>query len=183
MESGTPQSHEADVSRPAPDSFEGQLLALLPIMRRYSRSLAKSDAEGEDLLQDCVTKALSRRGQWRGLNLRGWMLTIMTNLYRNSYKSKARTQYETLDAAENISAATADDDPFQLQQLEVAINSLSEDNRAVLMLIVVEGYSYGETAGILKIPVGTVMSRLSRARQRLGEHMNGTNVVTLRRNK
>ncbi len=49
MESGTSQSHEVDVSRPAPDSFEGQLLALLPIMRRYSRSLAKSDAEGEDL--------------------------------------------------------------------------------------------------------------------------------------
>ncbi len=107
----------------------------------------------------------------------------MTNLYRNRYKSKARTQYETLDAAENISTATTDEDPFQLQQLEVAINSLSEDNRAVLMLVVVEGYSYGEAAGILKIPVGTVMSRLSRARQRLGEHMNGANVVTLRRNK
>lgn len=183
MESGTPQSHEADVSRPAPDSFEGQLLALLPIMRRYSRSLAKSDAEGEDLLQDCVTKALSRRGQWRGLNLRGWILTIMTNLYRNSYKIKARTQYETLDAAENIGAQSAESDPFQLQQLENAINSLSEDNRAVLMLIVVEGYSYGEAAQMLDVPVGTIMSRLSRARHRLGEYMNGANVVTLRRNK
>lgn len=153
MESGTPQSHEADLSRPAPDSFEGQLLALLPIMRRYSRSLAKSDAEGEDLLQDCVTKALSRRNQWRGLNLRGWILTIMTNLYRNSYKSKARTQYETLDAAENISAATTDNDPFQLQQLEVAINSLSEDNRAVLMLIVVEDTAMARPREYSKSPL------------------------------
>jgi len=112
MESGTSQSHEVDVSRPAPDSFEGQLLALPPIIPRYSRSLAKSDAEGEDLLQDCVTKALSRRGQWRGLNLRGWILTMMTNLYRNSYKSKARTRHETLDAAENISSPSTESDPF-----------------------------------------------------------------------
>ncbi|WP_312471923.1 RNA polymerase sigma factor [Brucella sp.] len=182
MESGRSQSHEADVSRPAPDSFEGQLLALLPIMRRYSRSLAKSDAEGEDLLQDCVTKALSRRGQWRGLNLRGWILTMMTNLYRNSYKSKARTRHETLDAAENISSPSTESDPFQLQQLEEAINSLPEDNRSVLMLIVVEGYSYSEAATMLDIPIGTVMSRLSRARQRLADHMNGSNVVMLRRN-
>lgn len=87
MGSGTSQSHEADVSHPAPETFEGQLLALLPVMRRYSRSLAKSDAEGEDLLQDCVAKALARRGQWRGLNLRGWILTMMTNLYRNGYKA------------------------------------------------------------------------------------------------
>lgn len=183
MGSGTPQSHEADVSHPAPESFEGQLLALLPIMRRYSRSLAKSDAEGEDLLQDCVAKALARRGQWRGLNLRGWILTMMTNLYRNGYKSRARTRYETLDAAENVCDASTEAEPFQLQQLEAAINALPEDNRAVLMLIVVEGYSYGEAAEILDIPIGTVMSRLSRARHRLAEHMNSSNVVTLRRNR
>ncbi|KAB2786947.1 RNA polymerase sigma factor [Brucella anthropi] len=183
MGSGTPQSHEADVSHPASESFEGQLLALLPVMRRYSRSLAKSDAEGEDLLQDCVAKALSRRGQWRGLNLRGWILTMMTNLYRNGYKSRARTRHETLDAAENVSVAATETDPFQLQQLEEAINSLPEDNRAVLMLVVVEGYSYGEAAEMLGIPVGTVMSRLSRARHRLAEHMSGSNIVTLRRNR
>ncbi|MBB5702831.1 RNA polymerase sigma-70 factor (ECF subfamily) [Ochrobactrum daejeonense] len=171
------------MSQSVPDSFEGQLLALLPIMRRYSRSLAKSDAEGEDLLQDCVAKALARRGQWRGLNLRGWILTMMTNLYRNSYKSRARVRYETLDAAENVSSSTGETDPFQLELLENAINTLPEDNRAVLMLVVVEGYSYGEAAAMLDIPVGTVMSRLSRARQRLAEHMSGSNVVTLRRSR
>ncbi len=64
---------------------------------------------------------------------------------------------------------------------EEAINTLPEDNRAVLMLIVVEGYSYGEAAEMLGIPVGTVMSRLSRARHRLAEHMSGSNIVTLRR--
>ncbi len=183
MGSGTQQSHEAGLSQSVPDSFEGQLLALLPIMRRYSRSLAKSDAEGEDLLQDCVAKALARRGQWRGLNLRGWILTMMTNLYRNSYKSRARVRYETLDAAENVSSSTGETDPFQLELLENAINTLPEDNRAVLMLVVVEGYSYGEAAAMLDIPVGTVMSRLSRARQRLAEHMSGSNVVTLRRSR
>lgn len=183
MGSGTQQSHEAGVSQSAPDSFEGQLLALLPIMRRYSRSLAKSDAEGEDLLQDCVARALARRGQWRGLNLRGWILTMMTNLYRNGYKSRTRVRYETLDAAENVSSSPEEADPFQLELLENAINTLPEDNRAVLMLVVVEGYSYGEAATMLDIPVGTVMSRLSRARQRLAEHMSGANVVTLRRSR
>ena len=67
---------------PSPDTFEGQILALLPSLRRYSRSLTRSDVEGEDLLQDCVEKVLARRGQWRGINLRGWVLTTMTNLYR-----------------------------------------------------------------------------------------------------
>src|SRR5690606_34078259 len=137
MGSGTSQSHAADVSHPAPETFEGQLLALLPVMRRYSRSLAKSDAEGEDVLQDCVAKALARRGQSRGLTLRGWILTMVTNRYRHGYQRRARTRHETLDAAENVSIAASETDPFQLQQLEEAINTLPEDNRAVLMLIVV----------------------------------------------
>ncbi|RQP21049.1 MAG: RNA polymerase sigma factor, partial [Brucella intermedia] len=103
-------------------------------------------------------------------------------LYRRRL-CRARTRHETLDAAENVSVAASETDPFQLQQLEEAINTLPEDNRAVLMLIVVEGYSYGEAAEMLSIPVGTVMSRLSRARNRLAEHMNGSNIVTLRRNR
>ena len=77
----------------APDSFEAEVLALLPSLRRYSRSLARSDADGEDLLQDCVEKVLVRRGQWRGLNLRGWVLTIMTNLYRNGLRQQANRNY------------------------------------------------------------------------------------------
>lgn len=165
---------------PAPESFEGQVLALLPSLRRYSRSLTRSDSEGEDLLQDCIEKVLTRRAQWRGLNLRGWVLTIMTNLYRNARRPGPRGMTVDLEAAEQIAAPA---DPLERSRLEDALNSLSEENRAVLMLVVIEGYTYSEVAVALDIPIGTVMSRLSRARQRVAERMKADNVITLRRPK
>jgi RNA polymerase sigma-70 factor (ECF subfamily) len=171
------------VKTPAPESFEGQILALLPSLRRYSRSLTRSDADGEDLLQDCVEKVLARRGQWRGLNLRGWVLTIMTNLYRNGRRGKARDGMLELDAAGDVAAPEVPADPLERTRLDNALNSLSEEHRAVLMLVVIEGYSYSEVAAALDIPIGTVMSRLSRARRRVAEHLKADNVITLRRPK
>ncbi len=171
------------VKTPAPETFEGQILALLPSLRRYSRSLTRSDNEGEDLLQDCVEKVLARRSQWRGLNLRGWALTIMTNLYRNARRNGPRNMTVELDAAESLPSPAVPSDPLERARLEDALNGLSEENRAVLMLVVVEGYTYSEVATALDIPIGTVMSRLSRARQRVAERMKADNVITLRRPK
>jgi RNA polymerase sigma-70 factor (ECF subfamily) len=168
---------------PAPETFEGQILALLPSLRRYSRSLTRSDADGEDLLQDCVEKVLARRTQWRGLNLRGWMLTVMTNLHRNQRRSAVRGSLVDLDGAVDLAAPEAPTDPLERSQLETALNGLSEDHRAVLMLVVIEGYTYQEVATALDIPIGTVMSRLSRARQQIGERMKADNIITLRRPK
>ncbi|MBY5899344.1 RNA polymerase sigma factor [Rhizobium leguminosarum] len=168
---------------PAPETFEGQILALLPSLRRYSRSLTRSDTDGEDLLQDCVEKVLTRRGQWRGLNLRGWVLTIMTNLYRNGRRGKARDGLVELDAAEDLAASEPPADPMERARLDDALNSLSEEHRAVLMLVVIEGYTYGEVAAALDIPIGTVMSRLSRARRRVAERLKADNIITLRRPK
>lgn len=167
----------------APDSFEAEVLALLPSLRRYSRSLTRSDADGEDLLQDCVEKVLVRRGQWRGLNLRGWVLTIMTNLYRNGLRQQGGRSFVELDDSVDLPAAEADSDPLQRSRLEAALNSLGEEYRAVLMLVVVEGYSYQDVADLLDIPIGTVMSRLSRARQKMTSLMSTDNVITLRRPK
>jgi RNA polymerase sigma-70 factor (ECF subfamily) len=168
---------------PAPETFEGQILALLPSLRRYSRSLTRSDADGEDLLQDCVEKVLARRRQWRGLNLRGWVLTVMTNLYRNQRRSTVRSRLVDLDGAVDIAAPEAPTDPLERTRLETALNSLSEDHRSVLMLVVIEGYTYQEVATALDIPIGTVMSRLSRARQQIGQRMKADNIITLRRPK
>nr|WP_210289740.1 RNA polymerase sigma factor [Rhizobium sp. BK196] len=179
----SPSPDEASVKKPPPDTFEGQILALLPSLRRYSRSLTRSDAEGEDLLQDCVEKVLARRGQWRGLNLRGWVLTTMTNLYRNTRRASPRERLVELDAAEEIASPDAQADPLERLRLEQALDSLSEEHRSVLMLVVIEGYSYGEVATMLDIPIGTVMSRLSRARHRMSDHMKADNVITLRRPK
>jgi RNA polymerase sigma-70 factor (ECF subfamily) len=167
----------------APDAFEAQVLTLLPSLRRYSRSLTRTDADGDDLLQDCVEKVLTRRGQWRGLNLRGWMLTIMTNLYRNGLRQRAGRSFVDLEESVDMPAPEIDADPLERSRLEIALNTLPEENRAVLMLVVVEGYSYQDVATMLDIPIGTVMSRLSRARKRLSDLMNADNVVTLRRPK
>jgi RNA polymerase sigma-70 factor (ECF subfamily) len=168
---------------PAPETFEGQILALLPSLRRYSRSLTRSDADGEDLLQDCVEKVLARRTQWRGLNLRGWVLTVMTNLYRNQRRSTARGGLVDLEGAADLAAPETHDDPLERSRLETALNGLSEDHRAVLMLVVIEGYTYQEVANALDLPIGTVMSRLSRARRQIGDRMKADNVITLRRPK
>ncbi|MDE1991496.1 MAG: RNA polymerase sigma factor [Rhizobiaceae bacterium] len=167
----------------APDSFEAEVLALLPSLRRYSRSLTRSDADGEDLLQDCVEKVLTRRTQWRGMNLRGWVLTIMTNLYRNGLRRDGGRSFVDLEDGAELPAAETSSDPLERSRLEAALNSLGEDYRAVLMLVVVEGYSYQDVATMLDIPIGTVMSRLSRARQKMTGLMNADNVVTLRRPK
>ena len=137
---------------PAPETFEGQILALLPSLRRYSRSLTRSDSDGEDLLQDCVEKVLARRTQWRGLNLRGWVLTIMTNLYRNQRRTIVRGNTVDIDGAIDVAAPEISTDPLERSRLEDALNGLSEDHRAVLMLVVIEGYTYQEVADMPTYP-------------------------------
>jgi RNA polymerase sigma-70 factor (ECF subfamily) len=107
----------------------------------------------------------------------------MTNLYRNSRRRSIRDTLVELDVAEELASPELTADPLERTRLEDALNSLSEENRAVLMLVVIEGYSYSEVAVALDIPIGTVMSRLSRARQRIAERIKADNVITLRRPK
>jgi RNA polymerase sigma-70 factor (ECF subfamily) len=168
---------------PDDQNFEGQILALLPALRRFARSLARSDVDGEDLLQDTIEAALTRRGQWRGLNLRSWLLTIICNRHRNGLRSRIRHQNVEIEEAENVAAPDPVSDPLERARLEAALNSLPDEQRAVLMLVVVEGCSYAETAGLLSVPVGTVMSRLARARQKVSDYMKAENIVPLRRPK
>lgn len=166
---------------PAPQSFEERLMVLIPDLRRYSRSLARSDADGEDLLQDSVERVLLSRATWSGVNLRGWVMAIMTNLYRNGTRRSRRFPSVEIEAAENLPAHETVGDPLQQARLARALDALSADHRAVLMLVVIEGYAYAEVAGIMRVPVGTVMSRLARAREQLGKHLSEDNIIPLRR--
>lgn len=165
--------------------FEQEILDLLPGLRRFSRSLSRSDTDGEDLLQDCLERALARRTEWRGVNLRGWLLTIMSNLSRSGHRRRLRRPAISIeDIADAEPAAPAmDGDPLMRRKLETALATLGAEYRTVLMLVVVEGYSYEEVAAIEQIPLGTVMSRLSRARAKLREVLSGDNVLSLRRPK
>jgi len=170
-----------ETQAPAPLSFEAQILALLPQLRRYSRSLTRSDAESEDLLQDCVEKALVSRSQWRGANFKSWTYRIMTNLHLNARRAIARRPSVGIEEADNVAIGPASDDPLERSRLVKALETLPKEARAVLMLVVVEGHSYQEVAEIMDVPIGTVMSRLSRARQALREKMREENVIPMRR--
>lgn len=184
--SQSPDPHSAGASRgrdgtPFPPlSFNAEILALLPQLRRYSRSLTRSDAESEDLLQDCVEKALSHRTQWRGANIRAWAYRIMTNLHLNARRAVARRPSVGLEAAESIAENAPPADPLAQNRLVQALDTLPKEARAVLMLVAVEGHTYQEVAEILDVPIGTVMSRLSRARQMLREKLLAENVIHLR---
>jgi RNA polymerase sigma-70 factor (ECF subfamily) len=168
---------------PAPENFEGRLMALMPDLRRYSRSLARSDTDGEDLLQDSIERALTSRATWSGINLRGWVLTIMTNLYRNGTRRSRRFPAVDIVEAEDMPAAQPGSDPLERARLARAVDALSPDHRAVLMLVVIEGYSYAEVATMAQLPLGTVMSRLARARDQLAKHLAADNVIPLRRSE
>jgi RNA polymerase sigma-70 factor (ECF subfamily) len=178
------QPHQAGSGREGeaspPLSFDAQLLALIPQLRHYSRSLTRSDAESEDLLQDCVEKALIRRGQWRGINIRAWTYRIMTNLHLNARRAVARRPSVGLEEAEAVATGTPTSDPLERNRLVQALETLPREARAVLMLVAVEGHSYQEVADLMDVPIGTVMSRLSRARQLLRQRLQEDNIIQLR---
>lgn len=142
----------------------------IPRLRRYARALTGDRVQADDLVQDCLARAWGKLSLWRrGSDMRAWLFTIMHNLYVNELRrSKHRPQLlapddEALDMPERATQ----EDGLALRDLETALNKLPLEQRAVLLLVAVEEMSYGEVAKTLAIPVGTVMSRLSRARERL----------------
>lgn len=159
-----------------------QMLQHLPALRRYAHALTGDCADAEDLLQDCIARAMAQEGRWRGINLKAWLFTIMTNLFRNGMRSRRRAApLFPLEAAGDVAAPFAEPDPLEQNRLVAALATLAPEMRAVLLLVVLEECSYAETAGILDIPQGTVMSRLSRARRQLARVLAQDNIVPLKR--
>ncbi|HEX7646110.1 MAG TPA: sigma-70 family RNA polymerase sigma factor [Noviherbaspirillum sp.] len=146
------------------------LLEHLPRLRRYARALTGDRLTADDLVQDTVERALSRLNLFRrGSKLDAWLLTIMHNIFVSQMRQAAlRPPVTPLDelAAEPATSPTQEE-KLELRDLERALAKLPMEQREVLLLIGLEEFSYEEAAGILGIPVGTVMSRLSRARERL----------------
>lgn len=151
------------------DSFEERLIAELPALRRYGRVLCRNREAAEDLLQDCVERALRNRHLWRNTgSFRGWLFRIMHNLHANTVRARSRRPQTVPLADQDLGAMVAVQE-FRAEVLEAfqAFQDLSDDQRALMVLVVVEGFSYREAARILSLPAGTVMSRMSRARERL----------------
>lgn len=154
------------------------IVAEVPRLRRYALSLLRDAVAADDLVQDCLERGLSRIHLFQpGTNLRAWLFTIMHNLHINAVLKARRAPPAGTrdDAAESHRSAipASQGDGLIVRDLERALDKLSLDQKAVVLLVGVEGLSYAETAAVLEVPVGTVMSRLARGRHRLREIMEG----------
>jgi len=158
-----------------------QIVAEIPRLRRYARALTGDAARADDLVQDTIERALSRWSLWRsGTNLRAWMFAIMHNLFVNQIKSAQRIEYVGDDPLPDLASRATQSDALEVRDLAGALQKLSPEQREVLLLVGLEELSYEQAAKALGIPIGTVMSRLSRARERLRALLAGTEAAHLK---
>lgn len=141
----------------------------VPALRRYARFLTANGNDADDLVQDCLMRAVMHIDSWQqGTNLRAWLFVILKNAFRNarrkSYFEQQRHNTFASDFMETDGVRPAQPMAAHLTDVTAALHRLSEDHREILLLVTVEGMSYEEAASLLKISVGTVKSRLSRAR-------------------
>lgn len=150
--------------------FLDEIEACVPALRRYARALTRNADRADDLVQDCLERAIRKRWLWAPTGpLRAWLFRILLNLYRNQVRTRKRRGDEMPLDALAIEPAVPAPQPGRIALAEMAraMASLPEEQRQALLLVVLEGVSYAEAAGILGIPTGTLMSRLSRARASL----------------
>ncbi len=144
--------------------------AEIPRLRRYARALTRDLIAADDLVQDCLTRALGKLHLWQqGTDLRAWLFTILHNQYLNHVRRTAREGAAVgLSEREPLLArAPQQGRRLELRDLDRALTKLPRVQRSVVLLVGLEGMSYGEVAAVLDVPVGTVRSRLSRGREAL----------------
>ena len=144
---------------------------LIPALRRYARAMVRDRALADDLVQDTLEKAITRWHQRRADgDARSWLFTILHNLAISQMRqTKRRGGHDDIEDADEAVTATraTQEDSLGYRDLMRAVQQLPEEQRSVLLLISVEDLSYAEAAAVLSVPLGTVMSRLSRAREKL----------------
>jgi len=144
-----------------------RIVSLIPRLRRYARALTGDRAAADDLVQDTLERGWSKLHLFRpGTDLRAWLFTVMHNVYVNQLRA-ARPGAPLGDEMPELSRPARESDGLELRDLDTAIRRLPPEQREVLLLVALEDMSYGEAARTLDIPIGTVMSRLSRARDKL----------------
>jgi RNA polymerase sigma factor (sigma-70 family) len=148
------------------------VVAQLGSLRRYAQSLTRDPADAEDLVHDTLVRAYERRGTFRaGGNLRAWLLSVLHNAFVDRVRSR-RSEAARVNTAEQLAETRFDppqDHVVRLSQIRKAFFDLPEDQRAALHLVAIEGLSYQDAADVLGVPIGTLMSRIGRARTRLRE--------------
>ncbi|GBD49849.1 RNA polymerase sigma factor [Methylopila sp. Yamaguchi] len=143
----------------------------IPGLRRYARALTHDVSSADDLVQDCLERVVSRWSQRRSDgDVKSWLFAILHNLAVSQFRQvKRRGAHVAIDDANEdaFARAPSQEDGMRHRELVARLDALPDDQRDVILLVTVEGLSYAEAARVLDIPVGTVMSRLSRGRERL----------------
>lgn len=163
-------AREAPLRPDAEREFRSALIAQLPGLRRYAAALSGGMGAGDDLVQDCVERALRQAERLREpQRLGAWLRSILHNLYIDELRRKRSRGIEEdiADVQDDFALSVAPADRAPLHEFVAAMNTLSAEHRQILLLVGLEGMNYREIADELHIPMGTVMSRLARARERL----------------
>jgi len=149
--------------------MEASIEPLIPALRRYARVLLRDGDEADDLVQDCLERAVRNWHQLKEKNkLRAWLFAILHNLSMTRLQMRSRqSRALPIEEGRDFVHPPLQENNLHAQDIIKALSRLSDDHKTLLLLVAVEDFSYEEAAQILNIPIGTVMSRLSRARSRL----------------
>jgi len=152
-------------------NFRQMVEAEIPALRRYARAVARDGDIADDIVQDTLMRALRSEHLFQGDKIHSWLLTILINLNRNRLRSLARrpriSSIKENDASDFAGPEAGGRD------IERALGTLTEDQRSALLLVVLEGLSYREVAKLQGVPMGTVTSRLARAREQIKTYLDG----------
>jgi RNA polymerase sigma-70 factor (ECF subfamily) len=158
--------------------FREGIETAIPALRRYARALTRNAELADDLVQDTLVRALRSEHLFHGGDIRAWLYTILTNLNRNRLRSLARRP--TMQSIDDNDAPDAAGPEAGGRDIERALAALVEDQRTALLLVVLEGLTYREVAEVQGVPIGTVMSRLARARMQMKAYLDGERPVLRR---
>jgi len=155
-----------------------QILEHVPRLRRYARALLGERYAADDLVQDTLERAWRKFHLWRpGSDLRAWLFSIMHNVFVNQVRTRRSDMERTMEELPTVAARATQSDMLEIADVDRALRALSDDQREVLVLVAVEEMTYEEVSRALDIPIGTVMSRLSRGRERMRRLIAGEQAI------
>ena len=157
-----------------PEHDDQQLLSWVPRLRRYARALVGNRDDADDLVQDTLERAWTRSSLWPGVaDMRAWLFSIMHNVHVDRVRRPRVVTVDFDDETPEIPVAATQGDRLAVLDLQAALEQLSAEQREIILLVALEDMPYADVARTLGVPTGTVMSRLSRGRERLRALMEG----------
>ena len=153
---------------------ERQLLTWVPRLRRYARALAGNRDDADDLVQDTLERAWAKSALWHGVaDMRAWLFSIMHNLHVDGIRRPRLATVAMDDDTPEVAMTPTQGERLAVLDLQAALDLLPIEQKEIVLLVALEDMAYAEIAATLGIPIGTVMSRLSRGRERLRALMEG----------